>query len=504
MNTEQKYEPLDVEDASTANLDDEAFDAFYHAKVAELAELDAHQYDRKRTDVAKQLGVRKTILDAAVQAARNDNSDGLTPGFSVEPTEPWESPVQGAELLAAITAELKKYLAMPELAPEAVALWTIHTHIFDAFWCTPYLAIESPLPSCGKSTLLSAVGFLANKTVSASNISAAALFRTIEKYQPTLMLDEAETFLRHDANELRGIVNSGHSKNNPYVFRCVGDDDEPRGFLTYCPKAMCSIGPLPTTIESRSIVIKMRRKQPGERLERFREDRANQFLDLSRQSARWALDNIEELTRGDPEMPPGIADRAEDNWRPLLAIADRAGGDWPRLAREAAVALSGEITASDAFGVVLLKDIRGIFEETGWQTITPSDLCQRLAELEASPWQEFKNGRALTSNMLGRMLRDFGIHSDQQGGGKNNKRVYQLCDFEDSFMRYTPVNSITSVTSLETQENSERECVTDGATVTELHAEKTLTNQSDNGSNAFSGGYRGKDDPFEDFAGFED
>src|SRR5262245_65864349 len=55
---------------------------------------------------------------------------------------------------------------------------------------------------------------------------------------------------------------------------------------------------------------------------------------------RWANDNIDLLCDADPATPDVLNDREADCWRPLLAIADRAGGEWPHLARSAAVSLS--------------------------------------------------------------------------------------------------------------------------------------------------------------------
>ena len=63
--------------------------------------------------------------------------------FLVEPPA-WKEPVDGAGLLDAIVTELQRYLVLPEHAPEAVALWTLHAHAIDAFQCSPILALLSP------------------------------------------------------------------------------------------------------------------------------------------------------------------------------------------------------------------------------------------------------------------------------------------------------------------------------------------------------------------------
>src|SRR5262249_16474230 len=151
------------------------------------------------------------------------------------------------------------------------------------------------------------------------NITPAALFRAVERFQPTLLVDELETFLEgHE--ELRGVLNGGHVRRGAKVVRTVGEDFEPRIFSVWAPKALAYIGRLPGTLEDRSIRIPMRRRAQGEVLERFRIDRLEDFQPLRRRSTRWSQDNLPSLRISDPIVPAQLDDRAADNWRPLFAI----------------------------------------------------------------------------------------------------------------------------------------------------------------------------------------
>ena len=105
--------------------------------------------------------------------------------------------------------------------------------------------------------------------LSASNISSAALFRSIEKWVPTLLIDEADSFATKN-DELRGVLNSGHTPQTAFVVRCIGDDSEPRIFSTWGCKALAAIGKLPDTVMDRSIEIRLRRALPGEVAEKIR------------------------------------------------------------------------------------------------------------------------------------------------------------------------------------------------------------------------------------------
>jgi hypothetical protein len=130
------------------------------------------------------------------------------------------------------------YVMLPDTSAVAVALWCIHAHAFEASYISPRLAITSPEKRCGKTTLLRVMQALVPKPLSASNITAAALFRTVEAVRPSLLIDEADSFLDEN-EELRGIINSGHARDGQ-VIRLVGEDHEPRAFSTWCPTAIAA------------------------------------------------------------------------------------------------------------------------------------------------------------------------------------------------------------------------------------------------------------------------
>ena len=286
--------------------------------------------------------------------------------------------------------------------------------------------------------MLKLVATLSSRSLPASNISPAALFRTIERYQPTLLLDEAETFLK-DNEDLRGIINAGHTRATAQVIRTVGEKHEPRIFSTWCAKLVALIGRLPDTLMDRSIIIRMRRRTPSEQVERLRDDRLKKIcLSHKRQLVRWATDHEETLKQADPEVPLELNDRAADNWRSLLAIADAIGGHWPTLARNAAKVISGEEPEDDTFGIQLLSHIRAVLKKTE-EECSSADLVKRLTKREDWPWATFgRTGKPLTQNALARLLKNFGVHSlDIKFDGKTLKG-YSRSSFEDSWGRYSP------------------------------------------------------------------
>src|SRR5262249_9143136 len=128
-----------------------------------------------------------------------------------ETPEPWPDRVDGDELLTELRSTFARYLALPIVAGTALALWTLHTYLLDVVDVCPLLAITSPQKRCGKTTLLTLLHALCLRPLFTSNVTPAALFRTIETATPTLLIDEAETFLSR-SEELRGILNAGHTR----------------------------------------------------------------------------------------------------------------------------------------------------------------------------------------------------------------------------------------------------------------------------------------------------
>lgn len=428
-----------------------------HAEIERLAALDPIAYDRERTAAAKALGVRADTLDRQVKDARGEPENGNVGGTALTfpEVEPWPAPVGGAALLDELTASVRRFLSLPEHAAPAIALWTVATFfIVQHGHISPVLAITSPEKRCGKSTLLDWLARLVNKALTAANISAAAVFRTVDVCHPTLLIDEGDSFLGGTGDELRGILNSGHSRNGAYVIRCTGEDSEPRRFSTWGPKAVALIGKLDgrySTLADRSIEIQLRRKLPAEKLLKLRHADEGQFESMARKCARFALDHGAALGKARPDIPDCLHDRAADNWEPLLAIADAAGGHWPRLARSVALALSGGAdtseAAGDSLGVQLLTDLRRHFDERAAAAYSTAELLQYLNDIDDAPWCGFSKGKAMTARHLSRLLRPYGIIPQTvRLSGTSTAKGYHVADFSDAFSRYLPFtrNNVTS------------------------------------------------------------
>ena len=282
-------------------------------EVAIAADLSPAGYEVVRETIAERVGVRCSVLDRLVaEARRAKGCDADTGGqgrrLEIPDVEPWTKKVDGAALLDEIDEAIRRHVVLDEAAAEAAALWVIHTHAIDAAYVSPRLAITSPQKRCGKTTLLLQLSGLVARPGTSANLTAATMFRAIHAARPTMLIDEADTFLG-DAEEMRGVINAGHCRGTATVWRTVeaAGGHEVREFDVWAPVALAAIGKLPGTIEDRSIKIAMRRRRPDEKVERLRLDKLGDLEPIARRAARWAKDNLDALRAADPDVPAELA-----------------------------------------------------------------------------------------------------------------------------------------------------------------------------------------------------
>jgi len=386
------------------------------------------------------LGVRTParIVDAAL-TAHPSTSGGAGSGRCLRfaDPDPWPEAVDGAALLDDLAHIYRRFVSLPDGGAEALALWIVFTYALEAFDVAPILALCSPLKRCGKTTTEDLTAALAKRPLAAANISVAALYRTVERFSPTLIVDEADTFLLSNL-ALRGLINSGHTRATAFVIRTAGH--EPRLFSTWGARMIALIGRLPATLEDRAIVLPMRRRAPGEPVDRIRRARLLRHLDpLRRRVVRWVTDHLAALRAADPAVPEALDDRQADNWRPLFAIADAAGGAWAARARTAARTLSGVVVEADtAPPVQLLADLRDLFATTSAATLATATILRHVAALTDRPWADGAPGHPMTPRHLAKLLEGFGIKAKQIRQGTATRKGYRRADFTDAFRRYLP------------------------------------------------------------------
>lgn len=408
--------------------------------------------ESKRVGKGARARVQAILSDAKDIAQRAalelaSQSDGLQGAkIEFESLEPWPDSVSGPELFSEMSQVLRRYMVMSQAASDAVCAWSVLTYLENQEWVRtlPILAIQAATKRSGKTRLMELILYLAAKPLAASGVSGSALFRTIEHYRPTFIIDEADAFLKEN-EELRGILNSGHTRPMAFIIRSVGDDHEPRKFSTWCPKAIAGIGRLQETLEDRSIEVRLKRKTKAEKVAR-KLTRTPQLIDLQRKIIRW-VDDHRAAAVAEPEIPSRLDDRAADNWEPLLTIAQLVGGEWPARLRSAAIELSGG-REEETPQVTVLADIKRLFDQHAMaDSLSTQAILEYLTQhkdCEERPWKTWKKGYPLDAMALARLLKPHGVTPKTIRESGVLFKGYLRASLADLWERY--VTSVTAET----------------------------------------------------------
>jgi hypothetical protein len=422
-------------------------------QAARLAAIpDVLTYERERTKTAKILGVRRAALDVAVLEAKKRAAAGedIPPDkvMALGP-EPWPAPVDDiAAVMDAASVALGKHVIASPAICNATALWCLFTH-FIHHTCielpiAPRLAINAVSPECGKTTLLTLARCLVCRPLPAASLTPAVVYRTLDKFKPTLVLDEVDTQLRSNRNpELNAVLRASHNRHFaqiPRNVRSADDNWDVELFSCWGAYVYTTIGRIDDdALESRAIKATLLRATPAElkALEPLDDGTSPVLVDCGRKFARWAGD---QAALPDVAIPDSILARDRDNWRPLFRLAAQIGGEWPQRAREAAIAINGTTRAIGDV-VPLLNDIREAFGTRA--EMTTRELVDALRALPepSRDWSVAYRGREINEYYFRDRLKglvDAPANERKWRVGQRVVRGYRLTHFQDAFARYLP------------------------------------------------------------------
>ena len=356
----------------------------------------------------------------------------------------------GERIMESLHTFLARFVAYPsDHAGVAHALWIVHSHMMECWDSTPRLAFLSAEPASGKTRALEVTELLVPYPVATVNVSPAYLFRKVGSAEgATILFDEVDTIFgpkAKDNEDIRGLLNAGH-RRGATTGRCVvrGKEVTTEELPAYAAVALAGIGWLPDTILSRSIIIRMRRRHAGERVEPFRRRiQAAAGEGVRNMISVWAKAASSRVTW--PDLPPQIDDRDADVWESLIAVADAVGGDWPRRAREAGIALvAASKDLEPSLGIRLLQDMKSIMGSL--EELSSKEVLRALHDIEEAPWSDLK-GKPLDDRSLSSRLRQYGIRSRTIRQGATTPKGYVRTDFLDVWTRYLPPTPAASATS---------------------------------------------------------
>jgi putative DNA primase/helicase len=315
---------------------------------------------------------------------------------------PWPEPVDTAELLAAIEMKFRRYVVASDAIVTASVLWPCFTYIAEIATHAPKLVYTFPERDAGKSTVLHTLRWMSQRAYMAVDVTAAVTFRILDRLRPALFLDEADSaFLR--GTVLATIFNTSWLNGGSKIPR-TGRHGEIEEFECYGPQAfamrkLC----MPDTTLSRCIVCMIWPKLPSEVVEDFGFCDDDEFKVIRRKAMRWAIDNATTLRSAVPVLPPGFTNRIRVNWKMLLAIAELAGGAWPKRAREAALTLEIDRDEPSA-DIRLFQGLQDIWGDVTEQNRSSQNICMALRAHPSGEWND------INPIGLAARLRPFNIH----------------------------------------------------------------------------------------------
>jgi Bifunctional DNA primase/polymerase, N-terminal/Protein of unknown function (DUF3631) len=360
---------------------------------------------------------------------------------------------QTATLLNTIKAELHKYLILSVPAAIVMAVWTLHTFVFEVAIYTLYLNVTAPEKRSGKSRVLEVLAWFVARPWLSGGATAAVLKHKIDRDLPTLLHDETQSaFSDKDAvGTLIGILCNGFHRGMNYTSMSgQGAAMYPREFRVFSPKAFAGLGDyLPDTVLDRSIDIPMKRKKKAESVTPLEAEVIERETDEHQRSIRkWAAQVRDRLREFQPDRPPEFHDRQWDCSKLLLQIADMAGLEWGKKTRAALVELfTGEAVQDDSTGVQLLQHIYTAFAELKPidGRISTSRLLQKLNSNEEWPWAVWYESRGrrpdqrLDDRGLAALLWAYRIKPNTlRIADEGRMKGYAMDQFKDAWERYLP------------------------------------------------------------------
>lgn len=336
-------------------------------------------------------------------------------------------PATTPNIVDQISDFVAKYVTLGADELRAVSLWVLHTWAFSGNYTqpytTPYLYIFSAERRSGKTRLLEVLETVIRNPMRAADVTSAALFRSIESLNPTLLIDEVDAIWSGAKNEeLRGVLNAGYKRGGS-VLRATGQDVTQ--FRVFSPKALAGIdnAMLPDTVRDRCIPIPLHRQPVGESTMFLAMDVEPEAEALTDAIVQWMDANYEKLVATHRPAPiDGISDRAWEISMPLVMLAQAFGAQF---LRETRAALKRLLTIEEKLTPQsqLLSDIRDVFNRDGGKVVTSAAIVDALNE----------DGGSWTGKLVASKLLPFGIKPTTIRRGNKVDRGYRRMDFESTW-----------------------------------------------------------------------
>jgi hypothetical protein len=401
--------------------------------LAAIVKLPTAEHEAGLKRVARQFDADIETLREEFAALLDDEAEKIRAGI----VEPWDAPVTTRELLDAAMAQVVKYVVVHDtvVAP-LIPVWTAFAWIHDIAKFSPVLIFQGADAGMGKSVASEVVSRLSPRGYMIVKPTGPALFRLVDRLHPTLFIDDADKLLAED-RDLATIIRSSWKRGVPIPRTVKGEVHFFDAFGPRCLNGIDLLAHLDSRTRTRCITIQLLPKLEHESVVsiRYAEDDET-FVTLRRKLLRWASDNMVELKSANPKMPEGFHSRLEENFHLLFAIADLAGGDWPKKVRAAAIKVAREHN-EPSLGKRGLAIFYAYFASRG-PTLT-SQQGERLLAAEDDAFADYKGrGRPINKYEVAQLFRPYQVYPGliHPRGGHTADRGWNATSFAIAFKHY--------------------------------------------------------------------
>lgn len=344
----------------------------------------------------------------------------------------------GASVLDQTHGFISRFVAMPSPAAlDLVTVWVAHTHVRTAdrlaFHTTPRLYVGSDEPQSGKSMVLDMVRLLSYNGRTMLDATPHGFVTMLTEQQSSVVLDEIDILFGagNAKRVLVSLLNGGYRYGESWVrngkessvFGAVA-----LGGLSAKFRTAQALAPL----RQRCISIEMVPATPPEEYDATdHEALGNAYrADLT----AWAKRHTPAIVAAKPEdIPPGITARLKEVARPLFAVADAAGGDWPERIRAAARELMlGQSEQPEDVPIAdqLLADVLRVFADREAVKLPTIELVDGLYALPKSVWLDMWPQATGAPRNLAAMLRPMGVEPRSLDIDGHTHKGYHLAELE--------------------------------------------------------------------------
>jgi hypothetical protein len=148
------------------------------------------------------------------------------------------------QLLYEVQSFIHRYVDVSPLFEKIASYYVLFSWVYDSFNELPYLRLRGD-PGSGKTRFLLTIGSLCYKPIFASGASTVSpLFRIIDAFRGTLIIDEGDFRLSDERAEIVKILNNGNARGFPVLRSEVTPKREfnPTAYAVFGPKLVATRG----------------------------------------------------------------------------------------------------------------------------------------------------------------------------------------------------------------------------------------------------------------------